>query len=365
MTYSQFIKETSRKLSELYPEREAGAMAARLLQHFCGISSYEHLVEPFGAIAPEVIPNLERAVSELAEARPLQYIIGWQEFCGLQIAVEEGVLIPRPETEQLVMWVAEVVQSHGLLLGAGSESAAVSTAASQTGIKTESEFVRQTEMLQESQTDLQAGSLQDNLQGNSLKILDAASGSGCIACALASKLPQAKLFACDISDKALEITSKNLGSCGSQSAHVFKCDLLQNAAQTVRENIACQTTLDHITLEQSVIDKKNEPQGSLDIIVSNPPYVTELEKLQMKPNVLEYEPHEALFVPDTNPFLFYRALKDLAIELLVPGGALFMEINEQFANETAALFSNEYFSKVEIRNDIFDKPRMIMAVKTS
>lgn len=296
MTYSQFIKETSRKLSELYPEREAIAIAARLLQHFCGISSYEHLVEPFGAIAPEVVPILEVAVSELAEARPLQYVIGWQEFCGLQIAVEEGVLIPRPETEELVMWVAEVVQGPELLC--------------------------QTE--------------------NSLKILDAASGSGAIACALASKLPQAKLFACDISDKALEITAKNLISCSFQSAHVFKCDLLHNAAQTVRQNI-----------------------DFLDIIVSNPPYVTDLEKLQMRPNVLKYEPHEALFVPDANPLLFYRALKDLALEVLLPDGAIFMEINEQFATETAALFSNEHFSKVEIRNDIFDKPRMIMAVRSS
>ncbi|MFA7136129.1 MAG: hypothetical protein WC125_09775, partial [Bacteroidales bacterium] len=150
--------------------------------------------------------------------------------------------------------------------------------------------------------------------------------------------------------KALEITSKNLNSLGFSNAQVFKCDLLNNAAQAVL---------------QSVITTDLEPKEHIDIIVSNPPYVTELEKLQMRPNVLEYEPNEALFVPDTNPLLFYKALRDLALELLLPGGAIFMEINEQFSCETAALFSDEHFSKVEIRKDILDKPRMVMAVKTS
>lgn len=356
MTYSQFIKETRRRLSELYPEREAGAMAARLLQHFCKISSYEHLVEPLGAIAPEVIPVLNKAVSELAEARPLQYIIGWQEFCGLKIAVEEGVLIPRPETEQLVLWVAQVVQSRVLLHGAESATESLG----------ESKIARETAKNTESLS--------------SLKILDTASGSGAIACALASKLPQAKLYACDISDKSLEVTAKNLISLGFYNAQVFKCDLLQKAAKTVSHNIANQVTpdysaldkvtsehsiLDKIITEQPVIGKKIEPQECLDIIVSNPPYVTELEKQQMRPNVLEYEPMAALFVPDNNPLLFYRALRDLALEVLVPGGAIFMEINEQFGSETAALFSTDHFSKVEIRKDLFNKPRMVMAVKSS
>lgn len=323
MTYSQFIKETSRKLSELYPEREAIAIATRLLQHFCGISSYEHLVEPLGVIAPEVLPTLEKAVSELAEARPLQYIIGWQEFCGLKIAVEEGVLIPRPETEELIMWVAEYVQSRGLLL---------------------------MDSLLENERERPLHAQIDNEKKKAIKILDAASGSGAIACALASKLPEAEIFACDISDKALEITSKNLNSLGFSNAQVFKCDLLNNAAQAVL---------------QSVITTDLEPKEHIDIIVSNPPYVTELEKQQMRSNVLKYEPTEALFVPDTNPLLFYKALRDLALELLLPGGAIFMEINEQFSCETAALFSDEHFSKVEIRKDILDKPRMVMAVKPS
>lgn len=324
MTYSQFIKETCSRLSGLYPEREAKAIAARLLQHYCGISTYEHMVEPFGAIAPEVVPSLENAVEQLAQARPLQYVLGWQEFCDLKITVEEGVLIPRPETEELVMWVAEVIKSRG-----------------------------------ESNNKLNSLSNNDsdaivNHIDRPLRILDAASGSGCIACALASKFPAAQVFACDISDKALEITAKNLDSCGCKSAKVFKCDLLNNAAQTVRQYL-----MEQILEEQSVLDQ----QGLLDIIVSNPPYVTELEKLQMRPNVLEYEPQGALFVPDANPLLFYKALAELANELLVPGGAIFMEINEQFGNETAALFSNEYFSHLEVRNDLFDKPRMVMAVK--
>lgn len=289
MTYSQFIKQVCKELLRLYPEKEAAAIAIRLLQHFCGISSYEHLVEPNGLIAPEIEPALKKAVSQLAQARPLQYVVGCQEFCGLKIAVEEGILIPRPETEELVMWVAEYVQKE-----------------------------------------------------NSFKILDAACGSGAIACAIASKFSLAQIFACDISEKAIDITTKNLSSCGFNNAQVFKCNLLNNATQIVRQNI-----------------------DAVDIIVSNPPYVTEQEKKQMRPNVLKFEPAEALFVPDTNPLLFYSALRDLAIDLLLPGGAIFMEINEQFASETSALFSREHFSSVEIRKDIFDKPRMVLAVRNS
>jgi len=321
MTYSQFINQACRRLSGLYPEREAKVMAARLLQHYCGISSYEHMIEPFGAIAPEVLPFLERAVLQLEQSCPLQYVIGWQMFCDLKIAVEEGVLIPRQETEELVMWVAEYVKSRG--------------------------FLRHSQR----PVDTQMGDWNDN----SLKILDAASGSGCIACALASKFRQAQVFACDISDKALEITAKNFESCGCHNAKVFKCDLLSNAAYTLGQFLLRQVLIDHSLMKQS---------GFLDIIVSNPPYVTELEKLQMRPNVLDYEPQEALFVPDANPLLFYRALAELASEVLVQGGVIFMEINEQFASEIVALFSNEYFSYVQIRNDIFDKPRMVMAVKS-
>lgn len=344
MTYSQFIKETCSRLSGLYPEREAKAMAARLLQHYCSISTYEHMVEPFGAIAPEVVQSLENSVEQLTQARPLQYVLGWQEFCDLKIEVEEGVLIPRPETEELVMWVAEVIKSRG-----------------------------------ESNSKLNSLSNNDsdaivNHIDRPLRILDMASGSGCIACALASKFPAAQVFACDISDKALEITAKNLDSCGCKSAKVFKCDLLNNAAETVRQYFMEQILEEQSVLvystkntifDHSTIDTKLVQQGLLDIIVSNPPYVTELGKLQMRPNILDYEPQEALFVPDANPLLFYKALRDLALEVLFPGGAIFMEINEQFASETAALFSDGSFSKVEIRKDIFDKPRMVMAVKSS
>ncbi len=324
MTYSQFIKETCRNLSDLYPEREAKAMAARLLQHYCGISSYEHLVEPFGAIAPEVVPLLANAVEQLAQSRPLQYVLGWQEFCDLKIAVEEGVLIPRPETEELVMWVAEFIKSREM---SDNKLNSLSSNGSSTTM---------------------------NRINKPIKILDAASGSGCIACALASKSPQVQVFACDISEKALDITAKNLGSCGCHNAKVFKCDLLKSAAETVRHNL-----IEQVLIDPSVIDQ----HGILDIIVSNPPYVTEIEKLQMRPNVLNYEPQEALFVPDANPLLFYKALAELAKELLVPGGAIFMEINEQFGSETAALFADEYFSHVEIRKDLFDKPRMVIAIK--
>jgi release factor glutamine methyltransferase len=297
LVYKEFIELTKARLSHLYPNEEGRAIAVRLLEHFCGISSYEPFVEPFGAIAPEHLLQLESALQQLAAARPLQYVIGYQEFCGLKIVVREGVLIPRPETEELVL------------------------AASQYLIDSEKQYA-------------------------SVNILDAACGSGCIAAALSAKFPDASLFACDISSDALEVTSENLKP--SSRHFIFKYDLLKSAPEQAPDLLT---------------NKFVSMQGQFDLIVSNPPYVTESEQKMMRPNVTEYEPHLALFVPDYNPLLFYKALASLAVQKLKPGGAIFTEINEQFGRQTAELFSDDYFTEIEIIKDLFGKERIVKAIK--
>jgi methylase of polypeptide subunit release factors len=264
--------------------------------------------------------------------------------------------------------------------------------------------------------------LNDNKDCNKIRILDAACGSGAIAAAMANKFPKAEVYACDLSQKALEISAKNFRISNCHNAKAFECDLLSDGAvQMILRHIFNEGHIRHEGHEkherneghekhernegheghekherneghegqegqegqeahegfdnnlnlENYIDNVERASTSLtdkpglDMIISNPPYVTNRERSQMRPNVLDYEPAEALFVPDEDPLLFYKALERLARELLAPGGAIFMEINEQLPEETAALFNEPFFSDVEVRKDFNDKPRMIKALKSS
>lgn len=312
MVYKEYIEWVQMLTGKLYGKEEGRAIAVRLLQHFCGISAYEHMVEPYGAIAPEILGELQSAAQQAAAARPLQYIIGYQEFMGLKIAVEEGVLIPRPETEELV----NLVLNH------------IATRPSQPAHP--------------------AGQ----------RILDAASGSGCIATALKHHLPESQIFACDLSPKALRITTRNLTSAQNLSSP--PPDKSSSAHELSSEH--SDFNYEHSVFSYDLLKSPEEfPLKELDIIVSNPPYVMERERSEMRANVLDYEPAEALFVPDNDPLLFYRALEKLASATLKPGGAIFMEINENLSLETASIFKNAGYTTVEVKTDLFGKQRFCTA----
>ena len=292
MTYTEFINETDAKLAGLYGPEERRAMAARLLQHFCGISRYEHIIEPFGTIAPEKIPVLQRSTNELAMARPLQYILGFSEFAGNLFHVEEGVLIPRSETEELVRWILSELKTNR------------------------------------------------DIYGTECTILDAACGSGCIGVSLASSLAGSKLYMCDISEKALEVTRLNSNNILKRDSEctIFKYDLLGQHPIT------------------DII-----PEGSLDVLVSNPPYVRDSEKEQMHRNVLEYEPSIALFVPDEDPLKFYRAIALIGMKTLKASGMLFFEINEAFGKDVLDMLESLGYSETELRRDLNGRERMVKA----
>ena len=204
------------------------------------------------------------------------HIAGFCRFCGRKFSLEEGVLIPRPETEELVRTIVERHRSD-----------------------------------------------------SGLRILDI--GTGSIAVTLAAELPDARVTAVDISDTALRIARRNA----------------ERHRQTVRFE-----RRDILT---------GPPEGEFDLIVSNPPYVTESEKRQMSPNVLRYEPHRALFVPDDDPLLFYRAIAGLGRRLFAPGGTVYFEINERFGTQTVELLENEGYREIVLSKDFFGKPRTVSA----
>jgi release factor glutamine methyltransferase len=312
MLYSDFIESVEGRLQSIYGSREGRAIALRLLQHYCGISSYEHIINPEGEISAENMIELEKAEKELVTARPLQYVLGFQEFYGRKFRVEEGVLIPRPETEELVRWILEDCRRIS-----GTESTI-------------------------SEIHVNGTDRQTTVASSRTRILDAACGSGCIGITLVCEITNSEVFALDLSDKAFEVTTANatelLNTNGSFLP--FKCDLL------ARPSI------------QSYIEER-----SLDILVSNPPYVKESERKKMKRNVLDFEPAEALFVPDDDPMLFYSALCQWGEELLKPSGRIYLEINEAHGHMVAKLLESSGFTQVTIRKDLSGKDRMVRGTR--
>ena len=348
MKLREFIVFVQEQLAPLYPQQECKAMAVRLLKEcIAGYKGYEHLVEPateLDTFRLEVCPSTDSqsgeiqqclgageylisCVKRLATGEPLQYVLGYEWFCGHRFNVAPGVLIPRPETEELVCKAIGFAQAA--LIGAVQEPAA------------------------EVPQHYTAAALK-NQSGNPVRILDICTGSGCIAWSLAAAIPQAEVYACDISPVALQIAgSQNIFNPDGTpvQARFFECDILSpQAEQTILSRCAD-------------IPAADGAGGILDLIVSNPPYVCDSEKLQMRSNVLEHEPHLALFVPDEDPLVFYRAIAQLSGRLLKPGGVLMFEINERFGQETKKILQDLGFENCRVVQDIFGKDRMVLGYK--
>ena len=278
MLLSQFIRESTAALEALYPLREAKGLVVRLDEHILGVSSYAHLVEPGLEVPADKLQALSAAFGRLLAGEPLQYVLGVQEFCGRPFKVNPSVLIPRPETEQLV---------------------------------------------QEAEKGLRPG----------MRVLDLCTGSGCIAWTLALDVPGCSVTAVDISEEALEVAR---GQFPGSSGPLF--------------------------IQADVLDVPEAfPGAPFDLIVSNPPYIRESEKARMHRNVLEHEPELALFVPDSDPLLFYRAISLWVRRFLSPGGRCIVEINEELGEETAALFAG--FGRVRVIRDLFSRERFVAVEK--
>lgn len=275
------------RLLEVYPEGEARALVRYVLEVRYNISIPDIYMGKDRHFSEEERAELDFIVERLLHQEPVQYILGQADFHGLTFNVAPGVLIPRPETEELVDWVLEEL---GRLKNA--------------------------------------------------TVLDVGTGSGCIAVSLAKTCPGAKVSALDVSPAALEIAHANAQAIG------------------VEVNMLCGDILHPDG--NDVLSK-----SSWDIIVSNPPYICDSEAMEMSKNVLGFEPHEALFVPDDNPLLFYKAIADYSIRKLNPEGKLFVEINRAYADEVMMLFSDTGFVGVELKKDMYDNNRMVKCIKPS
>ncbi|MCE5321451.1 MAG: peptide chain release factor N(5)-glutamine methyltransferase [Bacteroidales bacterium] len=337
MVYKEFIDRTEEVLEKVYPREEGRAIAVRLLQHFCGLSSYEHIVEPSGEIPDEKLSLLNSAAGQLAAARPLQYVLGFEEFCGHKFFVKEGVLIPRPETEELVRWTVEEI------------SEMINTTNSQLSKQYKSSHLGRTS--------------QALNNDRPMRILDAACGSGCIGISLACELPGSEVFMCDISKDALEVSTINISGIWREK------NISHEKGGKNITSFGAKTSSPHsVVPRQFYGDLLAGPlsqtligHASLDVLISNPPYIRESERALMHKNVLDYEPSLALFVPDNNPLIFYEALAIWGVELLRPGGLLFLEINESLGKETVEMLSSHGYSNILLRSDINGRERMVRA----
>ena len=275
-TVSQNIQEA---LATVYTDGEIKALTRIIATELLCVSQMAYYLKDDIILSAKQQSLLDNVIERLKKQEPIQYILGYSDFCGLRFKVTPATLIPRPETSELVEWVASEAT--------GKES-----------------------------------------------ILDIGTGSGCIAVSLAHKLPQSKVTAWDISNEALAVASENSKENG----------------QTV-------------TFEQVDI-LAHEPTGKqFDIIVSNPPYIKENEKEAMHSNVLHWEPHTALFVPDSDPLLFYRTIAKNSLILLKPGARLYFEINRAHGKETMEMLAALGYTNIELRKDFAENDRMIRAVK--
>jgi release factor glutamine methyltransferase len=269
------------ELSGVYPDSEINAMCRVIIQQLCNINRTKQLSEPRYAVNKVVAKEVKSICNELVLGKPIQYIMGETIFYDCKIILNKDVLIPRPETEELVDLI-----------------------------------------------------LKENT-GYRGSIIDFGTGSGCIAIALAHNLPYAKVQATDVSEGALELARENAGI-----NHV-KLDLIH----------------------ADIFGPINPLLNKAGIIVSNPPYIRHSEKKLMHSNVINYEPHEALFVPDNDPLLFYRALLSASFKLLVNTGKAYFEINEAFGLEMGRLCESFGLSEIQIFKDINGKERIIRGIK--
>lgn len=260
-----------------YPLQEIHSIFFLLTEEYLGMTRLQLALTPDKEIEEEDIEKFEEALVRLREHEPIQYILGEKEFYGMRFQVNQNVLIPRPETEELVEWI---ISDYG------------------------------------------------KSEQNGLRILDIGTGSGCIAVSLAKHLSKAKVTALDISKEALEVAQKN-SQMNDVAVEMVQMDIL-NAAQL---------------------------PSTYDIIVSNPPYVRTSERKEMRNNVLQKEPAQALWVQDERPLLFYEKITALAKNALTSKGSLYFEINEAFGKETLQLLTENNFD-ASLKRDIFGKDRM-------
>lgn len=284
LTYSQAFYQLQKQLQSLYDAQEATAICHEVLQHITGADKIRRLLQKDTLFTPEQQTNYDKMTTELATGKPLQYVLGIAWFMGKEYKVNEDVLIPRPETEELMQWIID-----------------------------------------------------DNKTSNqAIHIIDIGTGSGCISISLKLALPQAIITTCDVSPDALAVARENSKSLGADISFI----------------------------ELNFLDDANWDQlNTYDIIVSNPPYIPAAEQVNMHINVTAHEPSLALFVPDDNPLIFYKAIAKFGKGHLSENGCIYCELDADHAVQTKELFESEGYQHVTLKKDIHSNIRMLKAMR--
>lgn len=283
MTLHEFFNYFKKELSEIYSSSESENIADWVFEHFTGLQKGGRHLKKNEIVSESIRMELENALVKLKKHEPVQYVLGESWFYKEKFLVTRDVLIPRPETEELVSWMISVVDKT-----------------------------------------------------DALSIVDIGTGSGCISIMIKKYLPNTNVAAIDVSKKALEV------------ARINACNL--------------KTDIDLLNLD-FLIEDNWTALGTFDIITSNPPYIPLNEFTTLNKNVSEHEPSLALFVDSSDPLLFYKKIIDFSKMHLAEGGKIFVEIHEDYAIQTSELFKDAAFKNIEIRNDMYGKPRMIQAIK--
>ena len=287
MTIEEARKKIIKSLRKIYEEDEAKNISELLLEHITNLSSTKQIAKKNEALSASQCEFLDQSIECLHQHEPIQYITHEAWFAGMKFYVDKNVLIPRPETEELAEWVIKEVKNKN------SPSAG---------------------------------------RAGKFRILDIGTGSGCIAVALKNNLPNAEVWACDISEEALNVARINADSLNA--------------------------TIDFVPLD--FLDKEQRKQlPHIDIIVSNPPYVLQKDKNEMRKNVTDHEPAIALFVPDEDPLIFYSAIADFGREKLNDKGNIYVEIHENLGEPVKNLFQVKGYNSIGIKRDLQGKERMI------
>lgn len=285
MTILQAGKVLSGELNKIYNEREAANIAAMVLENITTFSATQRLIHKEERLTQLQQHQLQSFTEQLLQHKPIQYVLREAWFAGLKFYVDENVLIPRPETEELVETVIQEIKRS---------------------------------------------------QHENVNILDVGTGSGCIPITIKKKLPFTNVYALDISKKALAVAERNAADNKTEIEFIY-ADML---------NI-----------------QPGENLPLFDIIISNPPYIKQSESKTMQPNVLQYEPHNALFVPDTDALIFYKAIAGFSLQNLnTLNGKLFFEINEKMGTAVAGLLQQEGFAQITIKKDLQHKERIVTAI---
>lgn len=282
MTRRELYNKVWMSVASLYDHPEPVAIAERICADLYGFDRFGMTLMPNAPVEDFDEEAFAVVLRRLSEGCPVQYVVGHTEFCDLRFAVREGVLVPRPETEELVRLIAD-----------------------EWGAK-----------------------------GSRVRLMDVGTGSGAIAVSLARLIEGAEVTAVDVSPEALAVARENAAANGADVRFV---------------------EADIFGFEPSA--------ESLDVVVSNPPYIPVCEREQMAVNVTDYEPSLALFVPDESPIMFYERIADVALKALVGGGGLYFEIHEKYASEVAECLVCRGFVEVKIIEDIFSKPRIVSCRK--